>query len=75
MYMVLVRAILNSTRKFTFFCKYSDINECASNPCAYGDCEDRVDGYICYCFGGWEGTNCDQGICVFIKNTSSKGIL
>ena len=67
--MILIYGFVVSDSKFhmevfILFMLNPDINECASNPCAYGDCDDRVDEYICYCFGGWEGPNCDQGILV-----------
>ena len=38
-----------------------DINECGSNPCVHGDCNDLVAGYTCTCDIGWEGTGCEIG--------------
>ena len=39
----------------------ADINECLDEPCANGQCLDAVDGYMCHCFDGYTGTNCDIG--------------
>jgi len=36
-----------------------DIDECASNPCVNGACEDQINAYVCHCDPGWTGTNCD----------------
>ena len=35
------------------------INKCESLPCAHGECTDHVDGYICDCNPGYQGTHCD----------------
>ena len=43
------------------FNKFVDIDECASNPCVNGECEDKVNDYICHCKPGWTGKNCDIG--------------
>ena len=43
----------------------SDIDECAPIPCQNGGtCSDGVNGYICTCDAGYEGTNCETGILV-----------
>ena len=34
-------------------------DECASNPCAHGVCEDFINLYVCTCDPGYAGTNCD----------------
>jgi hypothetical protein len=40
----------------------TDVNECLSNPCENkGTCEDKVNGRICHCVDGYEGTNCEIG--------------
>jgi len=39
----------------------SDIDECRSNPCVNGDCNDLINGYECSCLPGWTGTNCEVG--------------
>ena len=37
-----------------------EIDECESNPCMHGLCEDKLNAYECFCDQGWIGTNCDQ---------------
>ena len=39
----------------------ADINECQSNPCVHGTCNDLVNGYNCSCTPGYNGTNCQNG--------------
>ena len=40
---------------------YADINECASNPCLHGTCQDLVDEFFCNCTAGYTGYNCSEG--------------
>ena len=40
----------------------SDIQECDSSPCIFGDCVDRVAGYACYCWRGYTGDMCEVNI-------------
>ncbi len=41
---------------------FSDINECASNPCQNGGvCMDGINRYVCQCPPGFGGPNCDVG--------------
>ncbi len=39
-----------------------DIDECASDPCLFGECQDGIAEYICLCEPGYEGTNCELEI-------------
>jgi hypothetical protein len=39
----------------------ADIDECVSNGCVHGPCNDLVDGYSCTCDSGYTGEMCDQG--------------
>lgn len=36
-----------------------DVNECDSNPCINGICQDDKGRYQCYCQPGYTGTNCE----------------
>jgi hypothetical protein len=57
--------VYKSTHKFNdSFTRFSDIDECLSNPCQNGaTCNNEQNGYTCRCAGGWQGTNCDIGNC------------
>ena len=35
-----------------------EVNECLSNPCVNGICEDQVNSFSCECSDGWEGDTC-----------------
>ncbi|XP_022082655.1 sushi, von Willebrand factor type A, EGF and pentraxin domain-containing protein 1-like [Acanthaster planci] len=39
-----------------------DFDECSSNPCLAGLCEDRVKGFACHCYPGWEGDQCQTKV-------------
>ena len=34
-------------------------NECESNPCQNGECQDLLNSFACSCHGGWQGTLCN----------------
>ena len=41
---------------------FSEINECGSFPCMNdGSCIDKVNGYECKCYSGFEGDDCGTG--------------
>ena len=40
----------------------TDIDDCFTKPCVHGICEDQVDGFICLCEPGFNGTLCDNNI-------------
>ena len=39
-----------------------DINECESNPCQWGVCENKINGFTCACEDGYEGRFCETEI-------------
>jgi len=43
------------------FCEI-DIDECESNPCVNGDCENEINAYVCHCSPGWTGVNCETPV-------------
>ena len=48
-----------SAYNFTWYAWSSDVNECSSDPCMNGQCQDGINQYTCICDPGWEGVNCD----------------
>lgn len=54
--------LVASTLYFIVKYVFSDINECASNPCQNsGTCIDHANGYSCSCVPGYIGINCEKG--------------
>lgn len=42
-----------------------NLDECLSNPCQNGGtCDDRDNGYVCYCSLGYAGTHCEMDVAV-----------
>ena len=46
---------------YFIFVWFTDIDECGSNPCVNGQCQDGINQYQCMCDPGWTGVNCDVG--------------
>ena len=39
--------------------QYLDVDDCARNPCANGQCIDGDNSYQCECTPGYRGRNCE----------------
>lgn len=39
-----------------------NIDDCQTNPCHHGTCQDGVDEYICLCEDGYTGNKCQTEI-------------
>ena len=51
---------LNFVKWYRFW--FSELNECDSNPCQNsGTCRDAINGFVCSCYIGYEGDNCENG--------------
>ena len=49
--------------QFNFGVPFSDINECASNPCRNEvTCTDGMNRYSCSCVAGFTRDNCETGV-------------
>uniref|UniRef100_A0A673CQ13 Notch receptor 2 n=1 Tax=Sphaeramia orbicularis TaxID=375764 RepID=A0A673CQ13_9TELE len=57
-----------TTDYLNFCCLFSGVNceinedDCASNPCEYGECHDGINEYVCVCTPGYTGVNCEKNI-------------
>ena len=49
----------DSSKLFVFLV---NINECASNPCMHGVCNDEANGFTCTCDAGYSGDTCNGEI-------------
>ena len=63
--------------------KFSEIQECDSDPCVYGTCVDLVNYYTCTCAEGYSGYDCEYGqfkrrllnllsLCLFSKHLKTE---
>nr|XP_061802653.1 coagulation factor X-like [Nerophis lumbriciformis] len=64
------REIFEDTDKTEkFWNKYKDGDACLSKPCAHrGRCVDGIGGYTCYCYEGYQGSNCEIAIPQLCEN-------
>ncbi|XP_076471109.1 uncharacterized protein LOC143301006 [Babylonia areolata] len=50
------------------------VDECQTSPCdSHGECENRVDGYLCHCQDGWSGHTCQTPPDACYKNRCQNG--
>ena len=40
----------------------SEIEDCVSEPCEHGTCEENENNFTCSCMPGWTGEFCERGI-------------
>ena len=43
------------------------IDFCNPNPCVEGNCEGFRDHYFCYCYEGYSGKRCNEGMNYFFN--------
>ena len=56
-----IESNLSTTYVYRFI---TDIDECLASPCKNGaQCTNTDGSYTCTCASGWQGQNCDIGIC------------
>ena len=48
---------------YNVYC-FLGLDECASNLCVNGKCEDGDNSYTCTCDPGYTGPHCDQSKCM-----------
>ena len=53
----------------------SDIDDCISQPCWNGRCEDAVNGYTCDCDAGYTGVFCETSKALFTEEGTISYIL
>ena len=53
---------------------FSDIDECASDPCSNGGtCSDLVNKFVCNCPSGYGGVRCEAGRLKILKKSPHHG--
>ena len=53
----------------------SVVDHCSSNPCTNGDCHNTLEGFLCTCFPGFTGPNCQTGKIMSIHPYNSNDTL
>ncbi|XP_061492419.1 vitamin K-dependent protein C-like isoform X2 [Rhineura floridana] len=56
-----------------FWTKYYDGDQCQSNPCFNGSCQDGIGRFDCICNKGWEGHQCQNEVSYTNCSTSNGG--
>ena len=58
----ILHKFMNADKSDAYISIYpTDHNDCDPTPCQHGSCVDKVNGFVCNCHPGYQGTICDIG--------------